>query len=1141
MYSLYNKYALNLNLDTMGLLQLCLVVAVCLHVQLNGPEHYNGHSTFLPFVRHPFIRKHFLKARISYSRNCSATFQIEILQDGDIHPNPGPDQCMSPSSPTLRLSSSEQGIKYTPTELRHFKDCKSSLPRHVHEIINALHINRHEIPDTVGSLGIKRKKKTRRGTRGGKRDKSDSAISSVCTSYLKLCTVNIRSMRSKSASVFDFISENKADLYAFTETWLTDNDSALIHDIVPAGHRFVHCPRTGRRGGGTALLFKDTLDVQQVLAGEKRSFEFACYHVSLKSFQLKLVNIYRPPYSDAHPVSMSVFTSEFNEFIQEYLLCNIPLIITGDFNIHVDVDNHESRSFTDLLESFSCIQHVNFSTHLHGHTLDLIISRKSDNIIVGRPWPGPLLSDHFSVMCELNSVKPHVPSKKMSFRKIGCIDLDSLKCDVANSSLCTDTPDDLTELVTLYNSTLCSILNKHAPLITKTVSSHPQVPWFTEDVRIEKRKRRKAEKRWLRTKSPLDYENFKAARNKTLFVMNSARRTYYSQMIRENSSDQRNLFNVTKLLLNMTKLHPVIPPHINKKTFVDDLGKYFSDKIVRIHSHIESSVGDGMCTPSDVDFQTSHTATFNKFKVLSLTDVEKLVLNLSKKSCSLDPMPTNLLLHCKESLLPVFTKIINLSLSNALFPSDWKVALVKPLLKKHGMEPSNDNLRPVSNLQYVSKLVEGAATQQILEHIDDNALFPCMQSAYRQFHSTETALVKIKNDLLLAMDNKKVILLVLLDLSAAFDTIDHGILLNILHSSFGLNESVLAWIKSYLSNRQQKIMIEDATSKNFDVPYGVPQGSRLGPLLFTLYTSNLIKSIQSCFPNVSCHCYADDTQLYISFSPDGEQHIESISNLESCIRHVRSWMSKHKLKLNDGKTEFLVVGTSKQVAKLDIDKILVGDTEVKPSTSVKNLGVWLDSRLNMEKQISNICKSTFYMLYNLRHIRRYLSQEDAETLVHAFISSRLDYCNGLLFGLPDSQITKLQRVQNACARLVSGSSKFSHITPVLMKLHWLPVRQRIAFKILLFTYKALNGQAPDYLSELISLKSHSYSHNLRSTQDKLLLKQPHLKTKVTLGDCAFSCAAPKLWNKLPCEIRKAPSLAVFKSLLKTYLFSEAFD
>ena len=244
--------------------------------------------------------------------------------------------------------------------------------------------------------------------------------------------------------------------------------------------------------------------------------------------------------------------------------------------------------------------------------------------------------------------------------------------------------------------------------------------------------------------------------------------------------------------------------------------------------------------------------------------------------------------------------------------------------------------------------------------------------------------------------------------------------------------------------------------------------------------------------------------------------------------------------LNDGKTEFLVVGTSKQLAKLDINKISVGDSEVKPSSTVKNLGVWLDSCLNMEKHISNTCKSAFYMLYNLRHIRRYLSQEDAENLVHAFIGSRLDYCNGLLFGLPDAQITKLQRVQNACARLVSSSSKFSRITPILMTLHWLPIRQRIAFKILLLTYKVLNGQAPDYLSELISLKTHQYSHNLRSTQDKLLLKQPYLKTKVTLGDCAFCCAAPKLWNKLPGEIRKAPSLAVFKSLLKTYLFFRSF-
>ena len=148
---------------------------------------------------------------------------------------------------------------------------------------------------------------------------------------------------------------------------------------------------------------------------------------------------------------------------------------------------------------------------MHGHTLDLVISRKSDDIIMGNPWRGPLISDHFNVMCQLNSVKPPITSKQMSFRRICRIDLDLLKHDVADSALCTKTPDDLTELVTLYNDTLSSILDKHAPLITKTVSSHSEVPWFTDHVRTEKRKRRKAEKRWLRTKSPLDFEKFKAA------------------------------------------------------------------------------------------------------------------------------------------------------------------------------------------------------------------------------------------------------------------------------------------------------------------------------------------------------------------------------------------------------------------------------------------------------------------------------------------------------------------------------------------------------------------------------------------------------------------------------------------------------
>ena len=182
----------------------------------------------------------------------------------------------------------------------------------------------------------------------------------------------------------------------------------------------------------------------------------------------------------------------------------------------------------------------------------------------------------------------------------------------------------------------------------------------------------------------------------------------------------------------------------------------------------------------------------------------------------------------------------------------------------------------------------------------------------------------------------------------------------------------------------------------------------------------------------------------------------------------------------------------------------------------------------MATHITKICASSFYYIYNIRRIRKYLSQQSTETLVHAFITSRLDYCNGLLYGLPDCLLNKLQRVQNACARLILKEQKFCHITPLIFKLHWLPIRYRIEFKILLITFKILNFLVPSYLSSLISLRPPS-KYNLRNSSDKLLLSHPSFRSKATLGDRSFTCAAPKLWNELPLDIRSARTVNIFKA------------
>ena len=269
------------------------------------------------------------------------------------------------------------------------------------------------------------------------------------------------------------------------------------------------------------------------------------------------------------------------------------------------------------------------------------------------------------------------------------------------------------------------------------------------------------------------------------------------------------------------------------------------------------------------------------------------------------------------------------------------------------------------------------------------------------------------------------------------------------------------------------------------------------------------------------------------------KQLAALESMQDCIAVIRSWARKNSLTLNDKKTEFMIIGMRPQLLKINVDSIRVGDDAIPKSTPVRNLGSWFDETFSMATHITKTCSASFYHLHNIRRIRKYLSIEAAETLVHAFVTSRVDYCNSLLYGLPLCQLAKVQRVQNAAARIIVRESKYCHITPVLQQLHWLPVFYRIKFKILLTTFKAIHGTAPGYLCELVQIRKHSKYH-LRF-DDGLLLKHPSMKSLVILGDRSFMFAAPSLWNRLPTDIRNCSSIEKFKAKLKTHFFSEAFD
>ncbi|XP_051719341.1 uncharacterized protein LOC127495917 [Ctenopharyngodon idella] len=403
--------------------------------------------------------------------------------------------------------------------------------------------------------------------------------------------------------------------------------------------------------------------------------------------------------------------------------------------------------------------------------------------------------------------------------------------------------------------------------------------------------------------------------------------------------------------------------------------------------------------------------------------------------------------------------MINSSLHTGTFPTAFKQARITPLLKKPTLNPALlENYRPVSLLPFIAKTLERVVFNQLSTYLTQNNLLDNNQSGFKSGHSTETALLSVTEALRLARATSKSSVLILLDLSAAFDTVNHQILLSTLRLK-GISGTALQWFESYFSDD----------------------------------------------PTVAGH-------------------------IAACLTVISAWMKDHHLQLNLAKTELLVVGANPTLHhNLSIQ---LGSSTITPSRMARNLGVVMDDCLSFTDHITTMARSCRFALYNVRKIRPFLSELSTQILVQALVLSRLDYCNALLAGLPACTFKPLQLIQNAAARLVFNEPKRAHVTPLFISLHWLPIAARIQFKALMFAYRTSTGSAPLYLNPL--LQTYAPSRSLRSASERRLVVPSQRGTKSLSRTSSWS--VPGWWNDLPRSIRAAESLAIFKKLLKTYLF-----
>jgi len=828
---------------------------------------------------------------------------------------------------------------------------------------------------------------------------------------------------------------------------------------------------------------------------------------------------------------MGSFLEDFDEFLD----CVFPkydkFLICGDVNIQLDKKSAVSTEFVRILASYGLNQLINEPTHKAGHTLDMVTTSHkiidnstlqvlSDTLEIFKSC------DHFPIIFTLQcKTLRSNDKKKIQFRSIEKIDKDRFSFDLLDKLARNKSFSTFEEHLDHYNATCSEVLDIHAPLLEKVIKDVPSAPWFDSEYKAARVARRKAEKVWLKSHLPIDRDIFNHLRLHCTELASSKKKLFFQGHFEKYSHSTKGLYKFVDVFLDNDAALK-LPPTESLQDTVEEFNTFFTEKIKAIREAFSNSTlnEDPVAkVPVDIDSKLC------EFRETSVEELKDILKSVKIKSCLADPLPAELVKDNLSILLPQLCELVNLSLSTGCMDGA-KSALLTPLLKNDSLDSSNlKNYRPVSNLAFVGKIIEKVVQIRLEEHMKKNKLDMPFQSAYKKNHSTETLLIRVVNDLLIASDEGKATVVMLLDLSAAFDTVDHNKLLDILYREIGVSGTALAWFRSYLSGRCQRVRVGTHESVDITIKFGVPQGSVLGPILFNIYIRSLYATVHSQSFNI--HGFADDHQIYKAFQSAIEHQIMT-EKIPQCFAEITKWMKSHYLQLNPGKTEIMVFGNQKTLSKLQIKGVFISPGVCIRLVSVaKNLGFYLDSTLDFTTQIKKLKSSCFNKLRHIAKMKKFLNIQQLQQLVSALIFSNLDYCNAIYYGASSKAIKQLQSIQNRACATILGLKRREPKSEHLKKLHWLKVLERIEFKILLVTYKALNGIAPDYISDLVKY------YNLSGSRSPSL--QTHV-SKTSYGDRAFISCAAKLWNRLPEAIRTSPSVKTFKTQLKTHLFKKSF-
>ena len=674
-------------------------------------------------------------------------------------------------------------------------------------------------------------------------------------------------------------------------------------------------------------------------------------------------------------------------------------------------------------------------------------------------------------------------------------------------------------MINVWNSLFLEILDKHAPEKNHRIKKKYQPDWLTPEILDAMKERDKY-------KINGNIEAYKTLRNKVSSLIECAKRETYQSKIEEGHSDPKSIWKLFKELganRKNTSDEPNLNINVGDRVITNesDLTGVFNSYFVNVASNLREPI-----IPSDFeilnDFVKSKVPTNTEFLIAPTNEtfVMNFISSLNvNKSTGIDRIGPKILKLAANVITPSLTCIINKSIVSGEFPSLWKEAKVKPLFKA-GAKDDVNNYRPISILPTLSKVIEKWVNKQFLEYLNSFDLLHKSQSGFRPKHSTESALTQMVDSWLKAVNVGKLVGCVLIDFRKAFDLVDHKVLLKKL-KCYKCHETCLRWFKSYLTNRSQRVCLNNHLSESASVTCGVPQGSILGPLLFLIFINDLPLVLKQ---SASVDLYADDTIFY-DFQNDVYQ-LET--NLQLTLNSLQDWCRQNGMVINTEKTKVMLITSRQKRQNLQNSALSLkyNDIDIRMSTCDKILGVYVDENLLWNEQFRHISKKLSSSLWLLSKIRSYLSTDHRILFYNAYIKPHIEYCSVVWCNTSNNNINKINKLQRRACKLILAQ-EYDGLENSLKRLNILSFDQSIFINKAKIMYKVFNNLAPIYLQELFHMRDvtlNNTASNLRSVAQNNYIV-PQAKCNLFKGSLSFSGVI--VWNSIPVSIKASPSLGIF--------------